>query len=138
MAEIIFFEKTGCINNTKQKELLMLAGHRVKAVDLIKHDWKKNEILNFFDKKPVTDWFNMMAPSIKNGKIIPIEYTKEEALNLLLGEHILIKRPLLIVNNEYIVGFDKDELEKRIGLETSNKRGLELKNSDIVNCPVEK
>lgn len=42
MTEIIFFEKTGCVNNTKQKELLSLAGHKVIPIDILKHNWNEN------------------------------------------------------------------------------------------------
>jgi arsenate reductase (glutaredoxin) len=136
VADIIFFEKTGCINNTKQKELLTLAGHSVRAVDLIKHNWEKEEILMFFNQKPVTDWFNMMAPLIKSGEIIPVEYSKEEAIALLLKEHILIKRPLMIINGEYIVGFDKEYLDKFIGLKGETERINELIKENIVKCPM--
>ena len=136
MTEIIFFEKTGCVNNTKQKELLSLAGHKVIPIDILKHNWNENEILSFFKNKPIKDWFNMMAPSIKSGSITPDKYNQTEALSLLLSEHILIKRPLMIINNEYIVGFDKDFLDQKIGLSSPNLKSQKLMDSDIVTCPI--
>ncbi len=41
MAQITFFEKPGCINNTKQKAWLKTAGHEVQVVNLLEHSWSK-------------------------------------------------------------------------------------------------
>ncbi len=90
----------------------------------------------FFNQKPVTDWFNMMAPLIKSGEIVPVEYSKEEAIGVLLKEHILIKRPLMIINGEYISGFDKEYLDKLIGLKGESERIKELNKENIVKCPM--
>lgn len=35
MATVIFYEKPGCINNTKQKARLLAAGHEVQAHNLL-------------------------------------------------------------------------------------------------------
>ena len=35
MATITFYEKPGCINNTRQKKLLEAAGHQVVAKNLL-------------------------------------------------------------------------------------------------------
>jgi hypothetical protein len=36
MARVIFYQKLGCINNGKQKALLLAAGHEVEAHNLLK------------------------------------------------------------------------------------------------------
>lgn len=136
MAKIIFYEKPGCINNTKQKELLRLAGHWVDEKDLVSHPWTEPELLNFFDRLDVKDWFNPNAPDVYNGVVNPYDFTRSGALKALLENHLLIKRPLLIIDEDYIVGFDKDYLESRIGLKQHASRRLtDLMDENLSDCP---
>ena len=139
MATVTFYEKPGCINNTKQKELLSLAGHEVRTVDLIAHPWSESELLRFFDGMEVKDWFNPNAPDVYKGRIHPESFTKETALAALLENHLLIKRPLLIIEGLHIVGFDKQALHRRIGLEECDapRRAelTQLMQENLSDCP---
>lgn len=117
MAEIIFFEKAGCSDNSKQKNILYAAGHALQAVDLMKHPWTEDELLLFFSKLQVKDWFNKSAPSVQSGKLIPENFNRPDALEALQEDHILIRRPLLIIGNKTFVGFDSEKLEELIGLQ---------------------
>ena len=73
MAKLYFYEKTGCINNTKQKEILTLANYDFEAIDIIKHSWKKEELLSFFKDSEAKDCFNRKSPRVKSGEIIQKE-----------------------------------------------------------------
>lgn len=137
MAKIIFFEKNGCINNNKQKELLRLAGHSITAVDLLRHTWDYDQLVDFFQGLPVPTWFNPMAPDIRDGVIDPKALTEAEALQLLLHKPLLIRRPLLQIGASKIVGFDIDTLSELIEIEPLSdvQHGLDLKQSDFTACP---
>lgn len=137
MAKIIFFEKNGCINNNKQKELLGLAGHSVTAINLLTHHWDYDQLVGFFQGLPVSTWFNPMAPDIRDGRIDPNTLTEAEALQLLMHKPLLIRRPLLQIGASRIVGFDIDKLSELIELEPLNdvQRGLDLIQSDFAACP---
>lgn len=136
MAKITFYEKPGCINNTKQKELLRLAGHLVNEKDLIAHPWTEMELLNFFGTLEVKNWFNPNAPDVYNGVVKPESYTREKAVDALLGNHLLIKRPLMIIDSEFIVGFDKAYLDAVIGLKQHNSPRLNnLLEENLSDCP---
>lgn len=39
MSEVIFYEKPGCANNTRQKSLLQAAGYEIEARNLLKYSW---------------------------------------------------------------------------------------------------
>ena len=67
MATVIFFEKPGCINNTKQKRLLAASGHTVIAKDLLAEPWNPVVLRRFFGERPVVEWFNVTAPKVKSG-----------------------------------------------------------------------
>ena len=136
MATIVFYEKPGCINNTKQKTLLGLAGHTVDARNLLTHPWTESELLTFFGDMEVPSWFNPNAPDVYNGVIDPKSFTRESALEALLANPLLIKRPLLVIGDQPLVGFDKELLESLIGLsQTSAPEAETLMRENLSDCP---
>lgn len=137
MATITFYEKPGCINNTKQKKLLIQAGHSIIAKSLLTENWSASpaHLREFFADKPVSEWFNCSAPAIKNGDVIPKEVAADEAIILMLADPLLIRRPLMQINNEKKSGFDQLEVDQWIGL--SNQVNLDLEScpySDKLTC----
>ena len=136
MAKIIFYEKTGCKNNTKQKKILTLTGHEVEAIDLIQHPWTKDELLSFFDGLEPKYWFNLNAPAFSEGLLEPEQFDKESAMEALLNDHILIKRPLLIIGDTKLVGFDAERIATLIGLNKEAHPSIEMMLVDITKgCP---
>jgi len=138
MAKVIFYEKTGCRNNNKQKTLLTAAGHQVEAHNILEEKWTKERLHWFFKNRPVKDWFNPSAPRIKSGEINPEQLDEDTALDLMLQEPLLIRRPLIQVGYRGEVGFDTSVIENWIGL-TSKDETLEevrqkLKNQDLQTC----
>ena len=136
MADITFYEKTGCINNTKQKQILELAGHNVTAINMIQYPWKKEELEVFFEGLEASECFNKNAPSITSGELNPNDFDKKEAINAMLNDRLLIKRPLLVIGNRRIAGFNKEELDRIVGIKTTEKEELSvLLNQDLSTCP---
>ena len=95
MTMIIFYEKPGCANNTKQKVMLAAAGHTVWAKSLLTEAWTADRLLTFFGARPVAEWFNRAAPKVKSGEVVPEQMQAENALEMMLAEPILIRRPLV-------------------------------------------
>lgn len=129
MAEVRFFEKPGCVNNTRQKAMLKKAGHKVAAYNLLKYEWDMHSLRKFFGELPVNQWFNYTAPVIKQGSLIPETLNEVQALELMLDDPILIRRPLMQVDEEYMVGFDVETVDEWIGL-----FGVDA-NEDMESCP---
>ena len=71
MATIVFYEKPGCGNNTKQKVWLAASGHTVLPKNLLIEKWTAEKLRPFFGEMPVEKWFNPSAPSVKSGEIDP-------------------------------------------------------------------
>ena len=118
MALIHFYEKIGCSNNTKQKDLLIEAGHWVIEHDLLTHDWRSEpeKLRSFFGEKPVSEWFNRAAPVIKNGDLNPAEIDATQAIDMMIAEPLLIRRPLMESENHRMAGFETSEVEHFLGL----------------------
>jgi nitrogenase-associated protein len=118
MATVIFYEKPGCVNNTKQKALLQAAGHTVDARNLITEAWTDQRLQPFLRQYPVEEWFNRSAPMIKSGEVIPEHLDPTVALQLIIKQPLLIRRPLLQSGDRYAIGFDINEIEAWLGLTT--------------------
>lgn len=117
MAHVIFFEKPGCGGNARQKKTLSDSGHSVETRDLLSHPWSGAELLSFLAPLPPAQWFNRAAPAIKSGEIDPDSLSATTALELLLEQHLLIRRPLMQVGDERMVGWDEAKVAQWIGLD---------------------
>lgn len=131
MAIVIFYEKPGCINNTRQKKLLQQAGHTVVECNLLTTPWTSTTLRRFFGDMPVSEWFNSSAPRIKSGDVVPEKLSQTRALTMMLLDPLLIRRPLMQVGEVYRVGFDPDEVNGWIGLELKDVE----QRQDLESCP---
>jgi nitrogenase-associated protein len=129
MAIVYFYEKPGCLNNTRQKRLLTVAGHQVVAHNLLTEAWLPDRLRAFFGALAVRDWFNYSAPAIKHGEIDPDQLTEQEALALMLENPLLIRRPLMQVGESLMAGFDQRAVDRWIGLQR-----IEV-TSNLESCP---
>ncbi|NTW63717.1 MAG: arsenate reductase family protein [Chlorobiaceae bacterium] len=116
MASILFFEKPGCQNNTRQKAWLELSGHTVEAINILEYPWSKEELSLYLGENPVSACFNPAAPAVKTGTISPDLFNREDALEAMVKNPILIRRPLLKTGNHYLQGFDTAVLRTIITL----------------------
>lgn len=122
MATVLFYEKPGCGNNTKQKLWLAASGHTVLAKNLLIEKWTTERLRPFFGEMPVEKWFNPSAPSVKSGEIDPAAYTADEALAMMLEQPLLIRRPLMDVEGKLLAGFDTRVVDAWIGLNDSQPK----------------
>lgn len=116
MAQIVFYEKTGCSGNARQKALLSAAGHRLIVRDLRDVAWTRAKLLGFLAPLPVADWFNRSAPAVKSGEIAPATLDEATALGLLQNNPLLIRRPLMECDGVRQVGFDTARVHAWVGL----------------------
>ena len=129
MVKVVFYEKPGCGGNKKQKAILTAAGHEIEARNLLNQPWTAQSLRPFFGDLPVREWFNKSAPKIKSGELDISSLNETEALNLMLAEPLLIRRPLLEIEGVFKVGFDLKEIDNWIGL------NLENTDRDVETCP---
>ncbi|MDF5722591.1 MAG: nitrogenase-associated protein [Rhizonema sp. PD37] len=138
MARVIFYEKPGCQNNTKQKTLLAAAGHELETYNLLKEAWTVERLRLFFSNLPVVEWFNRTAPRIKSGEVVPEQINEETALSEMVNDPVLIRRPLIQVGDRREVGFDVEKVDAWIGLkpvdESLRAVSENLLQHDLQNC----
>ncbi len=138
MAIIEFYEKPGCVNNTRQKKLLEASGHIVNAHSILATEWTRESLRPYFGDKPVAEWFNRSAPRVKNGEIAPEDFNEMDALSLMVLDHLFIKRPLMESGGVYCSGFDPEKIDAWLGLEPVDGReeeSREILGHDLQHCP---
>ncbi|MCV6595598.1 MAG: hypothetical protein OIF40_00755 [Mangrovicoccus sp.] len=116
MALVIFYEKPGCIANTRQKALLRQSGHDLDLRSILTETWDTDSLGPFLRGTPVATWFNKTAPRVKSGEVKPEALSEDEALALMVEDPILIRRPLMQVGETRRAGFDQDQVDAWIGL----------------------
>lgn len=114
MSCIVFYEKPGCATNRLQKQLLRATGLQLEVRDLLSEPWTGERLRPFFGNKPVAEWFNPSAPAIKYGEVDPLALTAEQAINLMVAQPILIRRPLIRYGEHFMAGFDLATLDREL------------------------
>lgn len=114
MSCIVFYEKPGCATNRLQKQLLRATGLELDVRDLLSEHWTAELLRPFFTDKPVVEWFNLSAPAIKYGELDPQILTPEQALELMIKNPLLIRRPLIRHGAHFMAGFDLATLSKEL------------------------
>ena len=131
---IQFYEKPGCINNTKQKVLLEEQGHSLTTHSILTQKWTKETLRPFFNNMLVAEWFNKAAPQIKSGDVNPAIFNEETAIIAMIANPILIRRPLIEAEGELACGFDNSLVNKLLNhVDVSHLQSCPKTTSDK-NC----
>lgn len=86
--------------------------------------WSKETLESFFEGLEKEKIYNQFAPQVKSGEIDIKSLTRDELIEKMLLEPILIKRPLIEVDNTKICGFDIPKLNKALNLELDTKKEI--------------
>ena len=128
---LVFYEKPGCINNRKQKGLLRKAGFSLDVRNLLTTAWQPEQLKEFFHGLPLEKWFNTSAPQIKHGEMQPTEMSEQQALEAMVLNPILIRRPLISCDKQHWVGFDLAGMLADLNLDSC---GVPEVPEDIETC----
>lgn len=119
-----FYEKTGCSGNAKQKELLKSHNISFSVKSLLDTSWTKETLNEFFKGLEIKDIFNPFAPQIRDKEIDISKLSKDEAIELMIKNPILIKRPLLDINGVKICGFDIEKINELLNTKIDTNKKL--------------
>ena len=125
--KVIFYEKTGCAGNQRQKKVLTSHGIAFEVRSLLDTKWDTKTLGIFFDNLTNIQMVNDSAPKIKNHEIDIDVLSKDELISLMCTDPILIKRPLLEIGNEKICGFDIEKINQILNSNIA-------KNLEIPTC----
>lgn len=145
MYSLVFYEKPGCTNNRRQRRLLEGQGCVLERRNLLTEAWSKASLAPFFtEHREISDWFNRRSPRVKSGEINPKLLSVDEALDLMIADPLLIRRPLIAYDIDDEIfrcsGFDYQKLNLNIGFNlalslgrAADSPGLAWEN--IEECP---
>lgn len=122
--KVTFYEKTGCLGNKRQKEVLKANGVEFEVKSMLDTKWDKTTLESFFEDLEKEQIVNETAPKIKSGEIDVASLTKEQLIYKMISDPILIKRPLIIVGDTKICGFDIPKLNSALNLKLDTKKEI--------------
>ena len=73
----------------------------------------------------MSEWFNRASPKVKSGEVIPEQLQADKALEMMLADPLLIRRPLIAANGRFEVGFEPAIIETWLGLSNKVRQDLE-------------
>lgn len=109
-SKVIFYEKTGCSGNARQKALLKEHGVSLDVRSMLDTPWDKPTLEAFFEGLTPEEMINPFAPQLKDGTFNLEACTKEILIEKMLELPILIRRPLLQIGEVKLCGFDIEKL----------------------------
>lgn len=141
MTSVVFYEKPGCGTNARQKLMLERAGHTVVAKNLLAEPWTGERLRIFFADTPVSAWFNPAAPRIKSGEIKPEAIGAVAAIDLMLEDPLLIRRPLIEADGQCCAGFEREPVPSLLGhrdlddVQLDDVQGCTRPDASTTPCP---
>ncbi len=135
MAEMIFFTKTGCTSSEQQKTALNNAGNHLECYDILSRTWTRESLLPFVRGREVLQIMDCSAPAIRTGEIDPLLLSWEDAVNLMIAMPVLIKGPLVQVDNLHIQGAADTRLKRYIQPLRSEKKPGKTAAADKTALP---
>ena len=108
--KVIFYEKTGCGGNHRQKELLSAHGIDLEVRSILDTKWDRSMLEAFFEGLSPHEMINPFAPQFKEDDFDLNAYSKDALIDKMIAEPILIKRPLIEVGDVKLCGFDIEKL----------------------------
>lgn len=113
--KVIFYEKPGCAGNHRQKQLLQRNGIGFETKSILDTKWDSDTLRDFFKDLDNDDIVNKSAPKIKNNQIDILSLSKDQLIDIMCEDPILIKRPLIQIGDNKICGFNIKEINEHIG-----------------------
>tara|TARA_B100000745_G_C19999736_1_gene339279 strand:- start:275 stop:613 length:339 start_codon:yes stop_codon:yes gene_type:complete len=93
--------------------------HNQDGVEIIERDFFKDpfsesELISLIGEEDVKEVFSWNSPSFKKTGLSKQELTSEKLIRMMLDEPRLIRRPLLKIGTELIVGNDRMAIQKAL------------------------
>lgn len=108
MARPVFYTKPSCTTCRNAKAFLDTHGIEVEAIDINKTPPDREFLEEHIDESDYLDFISKHSPVFKQR---PLPTSKSEAIDLMMQNANLIRRPILIRGSKVTFGFDKKVYE---------------------------
>ena len=109
MAKPVFYTKPTCTTCRNAKAFLEQQKTEVEERDINRNPPGRAFLEKHIDADHLLSFVSTRSPVFKQR---PLPRTKKEAIDLMMEQPNLIKRPILIRGSKVTFGFDKDEYKK--------------------------
>lgn len=106
------FWYASCSQCRDARKALEQKGFNLVTRDFFKKPFTESELRSLLKRSKLKprDVFSYKSPSVKAMDLEPDLLTDDEMIRLMIQEPRLIRRPLILVNDDLLVGFDKHKL----------------------------
>ena len=94
---------------------LSQAGLSIQERDFFKNPFSREEICSLLGEKDPSEFFSFKSPSFRKLGIERNSINGDTLIDLMLSEPRLIRRPLISIGTETIVGSDRKSLAEILG-----------------------
>ena len=106
------YGKSTCTTCRNAKSYLSKLGVEFDWRDYGKHPFSAAELTDLIGRRKIGDFINPRSTPYRNLGLADSKLSKSQAIDLMLEEVNLFKRPLLVVGAEYVFGFDRRRYEE--------------------------
>jgi arsenate reductase len=110
MAKVTFYYKKGCPTCRKAQKLLESMGHELDMRDLEEYPPPRSLLETHIDAKNVKAYLNTRASSYRDHGLKDDPPTKKGAIELMMRDPNLIKRPIAVRGKFAVFGCDEENL----------------------------
>ncbi|MBV9497694.1 MAG: Spx/MgsR family RNA polymerase-binding regulatory protein [Acidobacteria bacterium] len=106
--KLILWQKPTCTTCRKAVDHLTAHGFELEKHDLAKERPSRELLGKLIDEQGLETVFNARSRAAKERGIDVAKLTKSKAIDLILDEPNLMKRPLVLAGDDAVFGFDPD------------------------------
>ncbi len=106
------YGKSTCTTCRDAKAYLNSLGADVEWRDYGKKPLSEVELKKLVGRRGVVEFVNPRSTPYRNLELDSSKLRKQETFDLLLEEVNLMKRPILVVGNEVVIGFDREAYKR--------------------------
>lgn len=111
-AKIKFYQKLNCKTCKSVKELLEKKGYQLQLINMIEDPPPRSLLETHIDAKDVKRFLNTRCQTYKTHDLKNDPPTKKGAIELMMRDPELIKRPVIVKDKIVIFGTDPEDLKK--------------------------
>jgi Spx/MgsR family transcriptional regulator len=111
MSKVTFYYKKGCSACNKTLKFLETIGHEVDRRDLDEYPPPRSLLETHIDAKNVKAYLNTRSTAYRDHGLKDDPPTKKGAIELMMRDPNLIKRPITVKGKRAVFGYDEKELK---------------------------
>ncbi len=108
--KVKFYYKPGCRTCKKAKEALERRGFELQLIDMIEDPPPRSLLETHIDAKDVKSYLNTHCQTYRTHDLRNDPPTKKGAIELMMRDPELIKRPVIVKDKMVLFGFDPEKI----------------------------